>query len=136
MAIFNNDDAKNKSSEITSSTTIITVGSSIKGEINISCNMYIDGEFEGTIKSTNGMTVGKNGKVNGELYGKKIIIQGEVLGSINVDHVEIKSNGVVKGSVTANEFIIEPGGVFEGESKRKSSQPAQIQDEENKENKD
>ncbi len=49
------------------------------------------------------------------------MIQGEVTGSLDVEHVEIKSNGYVKGSVTSNDFIIEPGGIFEGESIRKTS---------------
>ena len=116
MAIFNSNDINNKTKEANSSTTIITLGSSIKGEMNLECNLFVDGEFEGTINSTKDVTVGKNGKIKGEIYSSKLIVQGIVSGNINSEKVEIKPTGKISGTVESNEFVIEPKGLFEGNS--------------------
>ena len=84
--------------------------------MNLSCKLFVDGEFEGTIHSTNEITIGKNGKIDGEVYAKHLVVQGEIFGNISVDKVEIKAEGKIKGTVESKEFIIEPKGFFEGNS--------------------
>jgi len=84
--------------------------------MNVECNLYVDGGFEGTIHSSKEVTVGKNGTIEGEVFAKHLIVQGEVLGSVSVDIVEIKPTGKVSGTVESTELIIEPKGLFEGNS--------------------
>ena len=116
MAIFNNGDSTHQSTKTDSSTTIITTGSSIKGEMTLTCNLYVDGEFEGTIKSNNEVNIGKHGHVKGDLATKRLVVQGFVEGTINADKVEIKSGGRVSGTIESTELVIESKGVFEGNS--------------------
>lgn len=124
MAIFNSSDIEHKSDKPDSSTTIITVGSSIKGEMNLSCNLYVDGEFEGVINSKNEVNVGKHGLIKGDLIAKRLVVQGYLEGTINADKVEIKSNGRVNGTIESTELIIESKGIFEGNSVVKGVKPA------------
>jgi len=116
MAIFNNGDSQHQSTKTDSSTTIITVGSVIKGEMNLSCNLYVDGEFEGTINSQNEINVGKHGHVKGDVTTKRLVVQGCVEGNISADKVEIKSAGRVNGTIESTDLIIESKGIFEGSS--------------------
>ncbi|MDF1874659.1 polymer-forming cytoskeletal protein [Sulfurimonas sp. SAG-AH-194-I05] len=116
MAIFNNSDVPHQSGKTDSNTTIITVGSAMKGDMVLSCNLYVDGEFEGTINSQNEINIGKNGHVKGEISTKRMVVQGYVEGSINADKVEIKANGRVSGTIESLELIIESKGIFEGNS--------------------
>ena len=113
MAVFN---SSNQSSKEHNNTTIITEGSLIKGEMELSCALYIDGNFEGTIHSSSAVTVGRNGKIDGDVFAKKLIIQGSITGSANADRVEIHAEGKMSGSVTSSELVIEAQAVFEGES--------------------
>ncbi len=92
--------------------------------MNLECNLFVDGEFEGTINSKKEITVGKNGKIKGEIYAKHLIVQGEVMGNISVEVVEIKPSGKISGTVESNELIIEPKGLFEGNSIIKGSTAA------------
>jgi cytoskeletal protein CcmA (bactofilin family) len=115
MAIFNNGDRPSKSTS-NSNTTIITAGAKIKGEISLSCNLYIDGELEGTIKSSKEVNVGKNGHVKGSIVTERLVVQGFIEGSIEAKTVEIKAAGHVSGEIISNELIIESKGVFEGNS--------------------
>lgn len=123
MAIFNNGDSPSENTS-NSNTTIITAGAKIKGEVNLSCNLYIDGELEGTITSSKEVNVGKNGHVKGSIVTERLVVQGFIEGSVNAKTVEIKSAGHVSGEITASELIIESRGIFEGNSIVKDTKPA------------
>jgi len=115
MAIFNNGDSSSESPN-NSNTTIITAGAKIKGEVNLSCNLYIDGELEGMIKSSKEVNVGKNGHVKGSVQTERLVVQGFIEGTVDAKIVEIKAGGHVSGEITATELIIESKGIFEGNS--------------------
>ena len=86
--------------------------------------MFIEGEFSGIINSDNRVNIGKNGRVKGDIITKRLVVQGFVDGNINADLVEIKSDGVVHGSIESAELIIESKGHFEGTSILKGNAPA------------
>ena len=116
MAIFNSNDTEPKSTKPDANTTIITAGSAIKGEMKLSCNLYVDGEFEGVINSSKEVNVGKNGHIKGDISTIRLVVQGFIEGSVNADRVEIKANGKVSGTIESTELVIESKGVFEGNS--------------------
>ena len=120
MAIFNHSD--DAPAQNNNNTTIITEGSFIKGEMTLDCNLYIDGEFEGTIKSKKLVTIGKSGKVRGEVHTNHLVVQGVVEGSVEAERLEIMAAGKVLGSILSSELVIEAKGHFEGESKIKSKE--------------
>ena len=93
--------------------------------MNLSCNLYVDGELEGRINSTKEVNIGKNGHINGDVTTQRLVVQGFVEGTLHADRVEIKANGHVKGTVEASELVIEAKGIFEGNSivKGTSTQP-------------
>ena len=92
--------------------------------MNLSCNLYVDGEFEGTIHSNSEVNIGKHGHIKGDLSTKRLVVQGYVEGTVNADKVEIKSDGRVSGTIEAAELIIESKGIFEGNSVVKDIKPA------------
>jgi cytoskeletal protein CcmA (bactofilin family) len=127
MAIFNNGDKPTAQSN-TKSTTIITKGAFINGEIKVDCSLFIDGEIEGTIVSQGDITVGANGVIKGDVSAKNILISGRVNGTIDSDRIAIQAGGSVEGVIISSELLIEAKGSFLGESKiketPKTSKPA------------
>ena len=121
MAIFSNSDSEHKSTQTDSNTTIITAGAKIKGEIELDCNLYIDGALDGEIHSKKEVNIGKNGQVKGVIHTQRLVVQGLVEGTINADRVEIKAAGHVKGEISSLELVIESRGIFEGNSIVKDS---------------
>ena len=89
--------------------------------IGVVYNLHIDGEFEGTIKSQKNVTIGRTGVVSGDIISDKFIVSGVFTGNVDADVVDVLPNGKVFGKVLANEFVIERGGFFEGESKTKDT---------------
>ena len=84
--------------------------------MNLSCNLYVDGDFEGSIKSQSEVNVGKHGHIKGDVSAKRLVVQGSVEGTINSQKVEIKAAGRVSGTIESAELVIEAKGVFEGNS--------------------
>jgi len=84
--------------------------------MELTCNLYVDGEFEGTINSQKNVNVGKNGHIKGDIKAQRLVIQGYIEGSVNAYRVEIKSTGKMNGSVESAELVIEAKGIFEGNS--------------------
>lgn len=89
--------------------------------MNLSCNLYVDGEFEGTINSKKDVNIGKHGHIVGDVVTNRLVVQGFVEGTINADKVEIKADGRVKGTIESSELLIESKGIFEGNSILKDS---------------
>lgn len=105
-------------------TTIIAVGTHIKGEILAKSNLHIDGMFEGRILSDSMISIGQGGIATGEIVAQKLIVSGKFNGKVDCQTVEIMPNGRVDGEVSANELVIEREGFFIGESKVRKAPPA------------
>ena len=119
MAIFNKSNDKKKPSS--NATTVIAHGTKIEGELQIECNLHIDGQFNGTIKAKKNVTIGKTGIAKGDLFTKKLILSGNFIGNVDADTIYILKDGKLCGQVIKSELIIEKGGLFEGESKIKDT---------------
>jgi cytoskeletal protein CcmA (bactofilin family) len=114
MAFFGR---KKKKSAQVSSASIITPGTSIKGEIRCEGNILLNGEFEGIIISQSEVVVGKSGRVSGEIQAAKLLVSGEFRGNFTGEVIDIMPYGKVYGDVKVNNIVIEPNAVFEGETK-------------------
>ena len=100
-----------------SSASIITPGTSIKGEIRCEGNILLNGAFEGSIISQSEVVVGKSGRVTGEIQAAKLLVSGEFRGNFTGEVIDIMPYGKVYGDVKVNNIVIEPNAVFEGETK-------------------
>jgi cytoskeletal protein CcmA (bactofilin family) len=108
---------KKKKQAPVQSASIITPGTSIKGEIRCDGNILINGEFEGDIISQSEVVVGKSGNVKGHIQAQKLLVSGVFVGNYLGEVVDIMPYGKIYGDVTVNNIIIEPNAVFEGETK-------------------
>lgn len=90
--------------------------------MTLECDLYIDGEFDGTIESKKLITIGKNGYIRGDIHANHLIVQGKVEGTVDANRLEIMSLGSVIGSIISSELVIEAKAHFEGESKIKNKQ--------------
>lgn len=115
MAFFGKK--KKKGSATVNSASILTPGTSIKGEIRCEGNILLNGEFDGAIISQGEVVVGKSGRVSGEIQSAKLLVSGEFRGNFTGEVIDIMPYGKVYGDVKVNNIIIEPNAVFEGETK-------------------
>src|SRR2546421_2353448 len=97
---------------------IVNIGKSvvIKGELNGSEDLTIEGHVEGTIQlRENVLTIGPNGKIKAQVFAKAVIVLGEVTGNVTAsDKVDIRDNGSVDGDIVAPRVAIAEGAHFRG----------------------
>ncbi len=97
---------------------VVNIGKSvvIKGELNGSEDLTIEGHVEGKIELRDHvLTIGPNGKIKAELHAKAIVVLGEVIGNVSAtDKVDIRENGSVDGDITAPRVAIAEGAHFRG----------------------
>ncbi len=110
---------------------IVNIGKSvvIKGELNGSEDLTIEGHVEGTIQLRDHvLTIGPNGRIKAQVFAKSVIVLGEVQGNVTAsDKVDIRDNGSVEGDLIAPRIAIAEGAHFKGsiDMQRKGAPQAQ-----------
>jgi len=104
--------------------TSITPATIITGEIQGQGDMHLEGQLTGKIQVKGLLFIGKNGNFNGEAIAENIIIEGHVEGQIDATaKIEIRSSGVIKGTVICQRIAIAEGAFFEGKIKTRKGKP-------------
>ena len=109
---------------------VVNIGKSvvIKGELNGSENLTIEGQVEGKIElKDHVLTIGPNGKIKAQVLAKALIVVGEVNGNITAsEKVEIRDGGSVDGDIVSPRVAIAEGAHFRGsvDMQRKAGQAA------------
>ena len=97
---------------------IVNIGKSvvIKGELNGSEDLTIEGQVEGTIQLRDHiLTIGANGKIKAQIFAKAVIVLGTVNGNVTAtEKIDIRDNGSVDGDIAAPRVAIAEGAHFRG----------------------
>jgi len=95
---------------------VIGTSISVKGELSGEEDLMIQGRVQGKIDlKKNNVTVGRNGHIIGDIYGKVISIEGEVQGNLfGEEKIVIRESAVVRGNLRTLQFSLEDGAKFKG----------------------
>ena len=97
---------------------VVNIGKSvvIKGELNGSEDLTIEGHVEGKIELRDHvLTIGPNGKIKAEVFAKAVIVLGEVAGNVSAtEKVDIRDRGSVDGDIVSPRVAIAEGAHFRG----------------------
>ncbi len=108
---------------------VVNIGKSvvIKGELNGSEDLTIEGQVEGKIElKDHVLTIGANGKIKAQVFAKAVIVLGEVNGNVTAtEKVDIRDGGSVDGDIVSPRVAIAEGAHFRGtvDMQRKGGQP-------------
>ncbi len=95
-----------------------TIGPSIfiKGDLSGEEDLVIEGRVEGKVDlKQNNVTVGKNGRVKADIFGRVVTIEGEVDGNVFArEQAILRQAGAIRGNITAPRVILEDGSRFKG----------------------
>src|SRR5512141_1514017 len=88
----------------------------IKGDLSGQEDLLIEGRVEGKIElRQHNVTVGKNGKVKADIYGRTITIEGEVQGNLyGEEQLVLRQTSTVRGNIIAPRVSLEDGANFKG----------------------
>ena len=100
----------------TTGATLISAGTTLKGDITSNGDLRIDGTIIGNITSNSKIVIGSSGCVEGDVNGNQADIVGKVSGNIRVkDLLQLRGECEVTGNLYAGKLQIEPTATFNGQ---------------------
>lgn len=93
----------------------ITVGTTIKGDIQANGDFRMDGILDGNITLTGKLVIGEHGHIRGNVVCQNANVIGIIDGNLSVkEFLTLYASARVKGDIVANKLAIEPGAYFTG----------------------
>jgi len=96
-----------------SSATIITSCMKVTGNFEGTDTLHVDGHIVGNVTVSNTLVIGKNGVIEGKVDAKHIIINGEIIGSIHCENLEVLQTGKISHSIEARNLLLD--GTIDGD---------------------
>jgi len=98
------------------SATLISSGTTLKGNLESQNDLRIDGAVHGNINCSAKIIIGPSGSVEGDIAGVQADITGRVLGNIAVKELlQLRGQCNVQGNITASKLQIDPAAIFNGQ---------------------
>lgn len=127
MALFSN---ANVSFESKNGDTVIGNEAYFQGTLTAKGSLRVDGRIDGSIVDAKTVTIGKTGKVKGDISCEICYTRGEVRGNIvALDHVEVLAGSRLDGDVRAPKIMLEEGAIFNGNCSMDHSKKTSRQEE-------
>jgi len=94
---------------------VIGPTASFNGDLKCDGGVRIDGVVRGSVETMGNVIIGEAAKVVADITGRNISVAGAVRGNIKASgRLEILSTGQVWGDISAESFLIDEGGFFNG----------------------
>jgi cytoskeletal protein CcmA (bactofilin family) len=95
--------------------TLIGNEAYFQGTLTAKGSLKIDGRVDGSVVDAKIVTVGKSGKIKGDISCEVCYLCGEVKGNITaLDHIEAMNGCRVEGDLRAPKIMVEDGAIFNG----------------------
>jgi len=112
MALFKNS---NITFDTKNSDTVIGHEAYFQGTLAAKGSLRIDGRVDGAVVDGKLVTIGKTGKLKGDISCEVCSVSGEIKGNVTaMGHIEVLAGGKVEGDLRAPKVIVEDGAVFNG----------------------
>ena len=96
--------------------TLISSGTTIKGDLSSNSDLRIDGTVIGNINSNAKIVIGASGVVEGDINGNNADIVGKTSGTIKVKELlQLRGECSVNGNIYAGKLQVEPTATFNGQ---------------------
>lgn len=112
--MFNNQITQ--SEQVANTNNAISKGTILRGKVETSGSIRIDGEIIGDVNTQAKIVLGQSSRVEGNIYARNADIGGIVEGKVEVDETLIlKPTCKIEGDIVTNTLIVESGAKFSGQ---------------------
>jgi cytoskeletal protein CcmA (bactofilin family) len=95
--------------------TLIAPGTLVTGRVGGATEVVVEGEVEGDLEVDGVVTVGREGKVRGDIVARVVKVGGRLVGNARGGElVEVLASGTLEGDVAAPRVTIAEGAYFKG----------------------
>ncbi len=107
--------SKNKKGKSFSLDTFIGANTVFEGSIHSDCSVCVEGRIRGRIEAKGEVVVGREGKIEADIYADSVVVGGQIIGNIHArSRLEITPTGRVTGDIEATTITVAEGGVVDG----------------------
>jgi cytoskeletal protein CcmA (bactofilin family) len=118
MAMLKREDLPTPQAPSSELNALLGRGSEFDGKLTFEGTVRIDGNFTGSIVTSDVLVVGEGARINAEISCGTLIVHGEIQGNIRAKAlVEFHQPARVRGNVETPALVIEKGVTFEGQCK-------------------
>ncbi len=104
--------------------TIIGREGRFEGKIILKHSVRIDGRLKGQLETTETVTIGIDGEVEGDIKAKDVVVGGKVSGSVLANgKVTLESASKLSGDIKTKRLVIEEGALFNGAMEMSDGSP-------------
>lgn len=121
--------ANQKNGQSSTTPTLISKGCILEGKLESDVFVRIDGNIKGDLFIGEGLIVGEDGLIEGNVHTREIVVYGTVKGTVKAESIDIKSSGKIMGELNTITLQVEKGAVYIGNvimSKKGSEKEAEI----------
>ncbi len=109
---------KNKKGKDLSLDTLIGASTVFEGSIQSDLSVCVEGSIRGRIEAKGEVVVGRQGKVEADIYADSVVVGGQIIGNVNArSRLEITATGRVTGDIEATTITVAEGGMVDGSFK-------------------
>ncbi len=95
--------------------SLIGKDTKIKGDLQSSGSIKIDGQVEGNVITDDSLIVGKESVIHGNMQCRNAVIGGKVVGNIEAQELlEYQAGAQMSGDISCKGLIVQEGVFFEG----------------------
>lgn len=100
--------------------TILGKNSVFEGKVVVEHSLRVDGKFKGDIQTSDTIIVGKDGRVEGNIKAKILILGGYMQGSADIkEKIVLENKAEYHGEMKTNKLVIDEGAIFDGKCSMK-----------------
>lgn len=103
-----------KNTQPSATPTLISKGCVVTGKIESDVFIRIDGHIKGDLFIGEGLIVGEDGLIEGNIISREIVVYGTVNGTVKAESIDIKSSGKLLGEIQTRTLQVERGAVYTG----------------------
>ena len=95
--------------------SIVGQGTRLNGHVDLKGMLRIDGEFNGEVRASGQVLIGRTGRTECTVHAGTVIVAGVMRGNIVASElVELRSTATMSGTIHTPRLIVEDGGRFSG----------------------
>ena len=128
--MFNSNRKDTRNGTHAECTSLIAAGTEIRGDVQFTGRLHIDGKVEGSIRADDAdavLTLSNQAQVVGEIVAPHIVINGAVNGDVTAsERLELASNARVEGNVYYKVLEMSAGAQINGKMVYRAEAPRQL----------
>lgn len=112
--MWNSDKKNQEEYNLASSISVFSAGLKLKGDVDATNDVRIDGTMEGNISSERKVMIGASGKLKGNIKAQEVHVMGEMKGDLYAKGLaKVGATGKFNGSIISSQIEIEQGADIE-----------------------